>query len=296
MSIEHTSIRTTRGSSLTAFVFGELHTITDSNPVFDEVFALLNEPDTSEAEVYDLLTASTSQGVVNQMRNLSARVTYDGTDILFDDEPIHGTVVEHIKSSLIDGTHEWENLAAFLERSSANPSMTSRREMYDWITAAGLVITSDGRFVGYKGLRSDSSSVRDGGAYVNGVWVDGHVPNHVGSRITLDREKVDDDRTISCSHGLHVGTYDYASGWSHGVVATVLVDPADVVSVPADSGCAKLRTWRYEVVKTEKDQATYLGRFGTVSPGDFEDGSDSHDWNDQDDDAPDVHDFTLKPR
>lgn len=287
MSIPYTTIDSSRQSSVTALLFDELHTIDDSHPHFGQVLSLLKSGTCSENEIHDLISQPTSATVSQKMRQLSSRVSYDGATIFFDDDPIHSTLVEHIKASLTDGTHSWEPLVKFLERQAANPSMTSRRELYDWLLASGLVIADDGRFIGYKGLDRNSHSVTHGGAYVNGTWVDGHVPNHIGSVISLDRSAVDDDRTQHCSAGLHVGSYAFAQAFSRDVIATVLVDPADVVSVPDDHGCEKLRTCRYEVVKTEKDNATYLGRYSTVTIDDITGDIDD----DDDDDEPRIHDF-----
>ncbi|WP_181273603.1 hypothetical protein [Brevibacterium oceani] len=295
-SIPYTSISTNGRGSLTVVLGDELTTITDDNPVFDDVLAELQGPSPNPDTVRDLLAQSTTGAVASRLEELTDRVSYDGTDVLFDGEPVHGTVVEHIRASLVARTRDWAPLAAFLERQAENPSMASRREMYDWISAEGLTIAPDGRIVGYKGLDHDGRSVRSGGAYVDGAWVDGQVPNPLGAVVSMDRPQVDDDRSRTCSFGLHVGSYAYAQSWSRGIVATVLVDPADVVSIPSDSGGQKMRTCRYEVVRVEKDSATYLGRVGTVAPDEFVDLDDDEGFEDDDfdeDDEPRIHDFTV---
>ena len=59
-----------------------------------------------------------------------------------------------------------------------------------------------------------------------------------------------DDADIGCSDGFHAGSYDYAKGYSHngGHLMRVEIDPSDVVSVPKDCDCQKLRTAKYTVV------------------------------------------------
>lgn len=290
-SIQYTQISVNGHSSLTAFVASELLTITDSHPAFAEVSALLASGDADEERIYELMSQSTSEVVADQLRRLTDHVSYDGTDILFDGKPMHGTIVEVIKESLKAQSSNWKPLTLFLERLANNPSMTSRRELFDWLEAEGLTIAPDGRIVGYKGLTHDAKSVHGGGAFVNGTWVDGQVPNALGSVISLDRSQVDDDRDSACSFGLHVGSYDYAQGFARGTVATVLVDPADVVSVPSDCDAQKMRTCRYEIVRLEQQSATYLGRAGVVSARDLGLADDEDDFDDEDDEYS-FHDFS----
>ena len=57
-----------------------------------------------------------------------------------------------------------------------------------------------------------------------------------------------DDRRNHCSHGLHVGSLDYASDFSRGKLVVVKVNPKDVVSVPSDCACQKCRVSAYKVV------------------------------------------------
>lgn len=139
------------------------------------------------------------------------------------------------------------NLVKFAERLDLNPSHRSREQLYGWTMAKDLTINEDGLIVAYKGVSEDHYSIHSGAAYVNGVLIEGKIPNEVGSVITMDRRDVSDDFNDGCSTGLHVGNWGYASTFGP-VTLQVLVDPADVVSVPRDSYYQKLRCCRYEVV------------------------------------------------
>jgi hypothetical protein len=57
------------------------------------------------------------------------------------------------------------------------------------------------------------------------------------------RGLVDEDRDSACSVGLHVGTFGYAQRFSEQMLV-VLVDPADVVSVPTHGDAEKRRVCR----------------------------------------------------
>jgi hypothetical protein len=61
---------------------------------------------------------------------------------------------------------------------------------------------------------------------------------------------VDDNPENGCSYGFHAGSIDYAGnfGGSDRRVVIVKINPEDVVSVPNDCECQKLRTAKYEVV------------------------------------------------
>ena len=59
---------------------------------------------------------------------------------------------------------------------------------------------------------------------------------------------IDDDARVACSHGLHVGSSLTPWTFARGKVVIVKVNPKDVVSVPHDCNCQKLRTCAYTAV------------------------------------------------
>ena len=67
--------------------------------------------------------------------------------------------------------------------------------------------------------------------------------------IEVERNGVCDDKNIGCSSGLHAGSVQYATDFgAGGKVVLVEINPADVVSVPEDCNCQKLRACKYKVV------------------------------------------------
>ena len=102
-----------------------------------------------------------------------------------------------------------------------------------------MPLTPDGNFLAYKSVRQD--------------WKDHHTgrfSNTVGSVLKMTRNSVCDDANIGCSGGFHAGSLDYAKSFGgHGSrLLVVEIDPSDVVSVPLDCDCQKLRTSEYKVV------------------------------------------------
>ena len=73
------------------------------------------------------------------------------------------------------------------------------------------------------------------------------LPICVGEEIECERNQVCDDKLIGCSDGLHAGSLDYATSFGTKTVI-VEIDPKDVVSIPSDCQCQKLRACAYKVV------------------------------------------------
>ena len=284
-TIDNYNITGSAAAGAVAIVFygTEVATITNAHPNYDAVLHELsnNTLDTIDSEhVIGLIEETITGAIYQQMQQLSDHITYDGQTIFYDDQPLHSSVSEHMIQRLLDGTKDWEPLALFLERMANNPSMVARNELYDWLMAEGLTIAPDGRFIGYKGIGNDSLSVSSGYAFVNGERVDGRIPNYPGNVISMNRADVNDNRNEGCSYGLHVGSTDYAQSFGGRLMATVLVDPADVVSIPNDD-YRKLRCAKYEVFRVETKTSYHnFGRNNIVDEDEFYDEDDA-DWDDE---------------
>ena len=101
-----------------------------------------------------------------------------------------------------------------------------------------MPLTPDGNFLAYKSVREDFTD-----------WHSGKFDNNVGNTLEMTRNSVCDDANIGCSDGFHAGSLEYARDFgSSGNLMIVEIDPSDVVSVPTDCNCQKLRTCKYKVV------------------------------------------------
>ena len=216
---------------------------------------------------------------VEGLMKLSEHVTINDDGVVrYKGEPVNSSVADAISRFYNDG-RPFESLVKFLERVERNPSRRSREQLYDWISVAGLQISEDGNVLGYKSVGGDYISVRrDGGAFVDGVWHEGGVPNRIGSVISMDRRMVQDDPNEECSHGLHVGTLTYARNYSGSVKLVVSVDPEKVVSVPTHDH-SKMRVCEYKVIDVydpqvdheapAKPEQSAVGRLGSIVPKSF---------------------------
>jgi transcriptional regulator with XRE-family HTH domain len=126
----------------------------------------------------------------------------------------------------------------FMDRLYANPSQDAIDELYDWLNGCKLPITDDGRFVAYRRVRSDYKDCYTG-----------TIDNSPGQIVFMKRSDVCDDRHNTCARGLHFCSGAYLPNYPGDRIMQVVVDPADVVSIPSDYEYTKGRTWQYEVVK-----------------------------------------------
>ena len=84
--------------------------------------------------------------------------------------------------------------------------------------------------------------------------------------LEMERNKVDDNRDVTCSYGFHIASFDYADTFQAGRMMIVKVNPKDVVSVPSDHGNQKCRVSRYEVVGEDESKrdvlaSSYINKF-----------------------------------
>jgi hypothetical protein len=160
--------------------------------------------------------------------------------VLFEGEEVHGSISKRILEFMSKGL-PFEPLVNFLKNLMENPSMQSQQELYDFLEHEHLPITEDGHFLAYKAV---TSGFKD--------KYRGTFDNRVGQVCTMRRAKVDDNRKMGCSQGLHAGALNYVASYGSveagDKIVIVKINPQDVVSVPSDCNCEKLRTCRYEVV------------------------------------------------
>jgi hypothetical protein len=189
----------------------------------------------SEDELLELVDIETAVATFSQ-----GRVEVKNGQVLYDGEEVHGAISKRILEFMSKGL-PFQPLVNFLNNLMENPSMQSQTELYDFLEHQYLPITEDGHFLAYKAVRNDYKD-----KYA------GTFDNRVGSVCEMRRAKVDDNRGVGCSQGLHAGALNYVASYgsvdSGDKIVIVKINPKDVVSVPNDCNCEKLRTCRYEVV------------------------------------------------
>ena len=180
--------------------------------------------------------------------------------VYWNSNQLLGKVVDKLLELLESGMKVGNPFIKFVKNLLDNPSNSSVEELYDFLSYKSLPIDDDGYVVGYKGVCSDgwSQSGNTQTIVLQGeVNERGQIMNRVGDVIEVQRRSVDDNRQNQCSHGLHIGSFDYANSWaSNGKLLLVRFNPRDAVSVPQDSECQKLRVCKYEVLEEiERDES-----------------------------------------
>lgn len=170
--------------------------------------------------------------------------TVDSNNILlFKDD--RNTVVPYAIATKVIELYQlnlpFEYIMKFWNNLKLNPSEESKKDLYLFLEKNMHPITNDGCFIAYKKVdRLD-----------NGKLVDNYtkkIDNLIRSIVSMPRDKVNSDRNITCSNGLHVAALEYAKNYSGNVLIEVKVNPKDVVSVPVDYNSQKMRVCEYTVL------------------------------------------------
>ena len=217
-------------NSLTVVVNGKAHTMDSTNPAFHQANEALKNEDAEKLEqLFD-----TSKAVEDYVDgNISVK---EGV-VRYKTEEVHGHVVGRILDFMRQGL-PYKPLVKFLDKLMSNPSRRATQELYAFLEHKSMPLTPDGNFLAYKSVREDFTD-----------WHSGNFDNNVGNTLEMTRNSVCDDANIGCSDGFHAGSLEYARSFGHGGnLMIVEIDPADVVSVPTDCNCQKLRTCKYKVV------------------------------------------------
>lgn len=134
----------------------------------------------------------------------------------------------------------------FMERLAAvaRERKHTAQELLAFIEKADLPIADDGSIIGYKALKvGKKDGVR--------TFYDHHtgkVPQRVGSKVQMPVEKVDDNRRVLCSNGLHIARRKYLTGYgSQGTITLAKIAPEDVISVPFGEP-DKMRCAAYHII------------------------------------------------
>lgn len=232
--------------NITVVVDGTMLVADSNHPRwYDIVAAAVSGDDVDFPSLFDITNKA-----AELFENLSERVSVAHSRIFIDGDEVEDVYADQIVRFMQEGVEDFKPLVNFLEKVYTNVEAHTRENLSRWLNATGgFTIDEDGDIIGYKGLTRDGGSIHRGPAVVNGEAVNGSVPNAPGSVVEMARSKVEHNPAVGCASGLHVGTWEYASGFGHGVVAKVKVNPRDVVSVPTDCNGQKMRVSRYKVVE-----------------------------------------------
>jgi hypothetical protein len=219
--------------SLTVVIEGKAHTMTNDHPAWQQAKQALSDQDWGRLEnLFDVESA------VQDYLDDEAEIEVKDGAVSYKGEVVHNQVVDRILDFMRQNL-PYQPLVKFLGKLMENPSRRATDELYSFLEHKNMPLTPEGNFLAYKGVNMDFTDKYSG-----------KFDNSVGNVLEMRRNGVCDDLNKGCSAGFHAGSYEYAKGWAGGGghLMVVEIDPADVVSVPLDCECQKLRTSKYKVV------------------------------------------------
>jgi len=163
--------------------------------------------------------------------------------IVIDGEDLPGALSDKLLE-LVDANEDTVALEHFWDNLRENPTDTSVEDLYSFLVANNVPITRDGCFVVYKRVKDDFWDSYTGRTH----------QSKPGSVIEMPRDQVDKNRNNTCSTGLHVAAFEYASNFSGTKLLECKVNPKDVVAVPPDYENQKMRVCRYEVLRETSEK------------------------------------------
>lgn len=209
---------------------GRSRTVEASNKLFPQLLDAVKAKDWDQVDTLsDLALAVNKVG--------AGKVVVEDGIVFYNGMPSHNVVASRILDMVAEG-HTVEPMIAFLENLMQNPSQSAIDELYIFMEANSLPITTDGHFLAYKVVTND--------------FKDKHTrtfDNSVGAVLDMDRNLCDPNRAVTCSTGFHFCGFKYLSFFgSHGdQIMIVKVNPKDVTSIPNDHDNAKGRACHYVI-------------------------------------------------
>lgn len=233
-------------TSFTVFINNQQYSANTSHPKYGELLQTIKDNDATRfLEIFDFKPESLINKNGFSMKD---------NQVYWNGELLHNNISTRIIAMVNEG-FETDSMVKFLENLMQNPSRQSIQELYDFLSNSNLPITEDGCFLAYKSVVRYSGAPftdKNNRQVNNGDLVDKYtrtLRNNIGDVLEMARNEVDDDRRQNCSYGYHAGGLHYVThSYIGDQVLIVKINPKDVVSVPLDYSCQKLRTARYEVV------------------------------------------------
>lgn len=202
------------------------------------------------------------------------------------DKPIPQKLSDYMRKAMEQGItltpyiNFWKNLVL-------NPDPACIGDLFSFLEHNGHPITKNGYFLAYKAVEVKRRFDKTTGKEVKTIEYNEETGNEVkqpftqelvytsihkgphgdvikvGEPVTMPREECDNNPYQTCSHGLHVGSMAYVKDFGLGensAVLEVLINPRNVVAIPADYNNTKMRVCEYYVlsISNGENSSVYL--------------------------------------
>lgn len=269
MQTEYTYVGT--GKSITLYVYGSTYTADLGHPNYKVIISHIKEGIVSPEHTEKLIDLfDTKKAVIEYLNGTFDKATTkisNHKDIIkISDSGIltyRGAVLENVLVDKILGMMEEgfdvTPMLNFLINLQGNPSKYAREELMLFMEANAMPLTPDGYLLAYKSVNKDYKDIHSR-----------TFDNSVGSICEMPRAKVNDNRSQTCSAGLHFAAKEYASGFGGSTCKLMIlkINPADVVSIPSDYNNQKGRCCKYKVVDEVKNQLKDKNKYDTSTVSD----------------------------
>lgn len=218
-----------QGDNVSLVIDGEPHTINKTHVTYQKIVDAIKSGDWE--------TVKSLINPVKAVINYSGGyVTIQDSEMFWKGQLFHNSLATRMVQMLSEG-FDIDPMINFMHNLMQNPSRQAVTELYGFLEKNSLPITPDGCFLAYKRVRDNYKDCHTG-----------TMDNRVGMVVEMERNMVDDNRSNTCSTGLHFCSHSYLQSFSGDRTVIVKINPADVVSIPSDYNDAKGRTCRYEVI------------------------------------------------
>lgn len=244
-----------QGKNLVVVIDNNPHTISPSHLFYEKII------DAVKSKQWDSVRemVEPKKAVVEYS---NGNITIKEDTLYWQGQDMHNSICSRMVEMLKEG-FDIDSLVQFMHNLMQNPSNRAVNELYGFLEKNNLPITPDGHFLAYKKVREDFYDVYSGSVLNKPANMmtdediaslpeyDGNVTVNIENGVTvvsMERNKVDDDRNRTCSHGLHFCSMDYLRHFGGERIVIVKINPRDVVSIPSDYNDSKGRACRYEVI------------------------------------------------
>jgi hypothetical protein len=204
-----------------------------------------------------------------------------------DDEVLPSALSEVIVNLYKEGA-PIDCFVNFWNKLKLNPSYKSVQRLYEFIEKNNITLLPDGDILLYRVVKRTEKA---------NTFVDlytGTMKQSISETISLPRNQVDDNNEHTCSVGLHVCAFSYIKHYGSAysgqdAVVNVSVNPTNVVSIPMDYNCAKIRVCEFTILEENTQlteiRQTYYNNLELESSYDEDDEDDyNEEWDDVEDD------------
>lgn len=232
---------TKHSKGATVFLEGKSYSISEDAPLYPSFLEALRNKDWAKVKtMVNVKSALTDAAlkVGKRIRFINGQLVYtspkDGAQ-----QPLKGPLVDRVVQSLRDGlsADTMLPLLRYMDNVMANKRKDIREELYQFLQAGAMPITLDGCFLAYKRVKGNYKDYHSGA-----------IDNSPGKLVSMPAEKVDGNRMVECSSGLHFCARSYLANFSGDRTVIVKVNPRHVGAIPMDYNFAKGRCSEYFVI------------------------------------------------